>query len=261
MPAGSGVGAPVPAHAVREAAARGWLVAGEGRMTLSAAGAECLRRALADCGDPGSAKRPADAIPSARRARDIVAPTGERPGLDEAESPLGWLRRRKGKDGAPLIDDAQFAAGERLRADVFFAGLGARVTMDWGRTGAAPKVRSTSGGSASMLDNMVAARQRVDHAMRAVGPEMSGLLLDVCGFMKGLEVVELERGWPARSARIVLLHALSMLARHYGIDKPHKATPAGPARIRQWGADDFRPDLAAWCEPENSNDHDQRPRC
>jgi Domain of unknown function (DUF6456) len=50
--------------------------------------------------------------------------------VNETESPLGWLRSRKDRNGRPLIADAQYAAGERLRADYWFAGLGQRVTSN-----------------------------------------------------------------------------------------------------------------------------------
>ena len=36
--------------------------------------------------------------------------------MDEAESPLAWLARRKGRDGRALIEPVQLLAGERLRA-------------------------------------------------------------------------------------------------------------------------------------------------
>ena len=39
------------------------------------------------------------------------------PAFNEAESPLTWLRSRRGKDGKPLISEVQYFAGERLRMD------------------------------------------------------------------------------------------------------------------------------------------------
>ena len=48
--------------------------------------------------------------------------------VNPAESPLAWLSRRKDKGGAAMIGEAEFQAGERLRADFWFAGLTPRVT-------------------------------------------------------------------------------------------------------------------------------------
>ena len=204
----------------------------------------------------------------ARSARRGVAqagrqePTEHGAGLNEAESPLGWLRRRRDKNGQPLISDAQFNAGERLRADVFFAGLSPRTTASWSATaGITSGRRAAPGDSAQMLDTMVAARQRVTQAMRAVGPELSGILLDVCGFMKGLEGIETARGWPDRSGKVVLLLALSRLAVHYGLAKPdaERTVPletASSRGIRHWGARGYRPDLGI--RPPDEDDPEGR---
>jgi hypothetical protein len=85
-------------------------------------------------------------------------------------------------------------------------------------------------------ETMIAARQRVHHALDAVGPEFGGLLLDVCCFLKGLADVERERAWPARSGKVVLQLALERLARHYG----YAAQTRGPRRshVRTWLAGD-----------------------
>jgi hypothetical protein len=41
--------------------------------------------------------------------------------IDEQESPLGWLARRRGRDAKALIAPHQLQAGERLRADFTLA--------------------------------------------------------------------------------------------------------------------------------------------
>ncbi len=76
-------------------------------------------------------------------------------------------------------------------------------------------------------------------ALAAVGPELSGILIDVCCHLKGLEEAERAAGWPQRSGKVVLQLALTRLARHYGIGAP--APSPGAAHVRHWGSDDYRP--------------------
>jgi hypothetical protein len=83
---------------------------------------------------------------------------------------------------------------------------------------------------------VIGARQRVRAALEAVGPEFSGLLVDVCCFLKRLEEVERERSWPLRSAKVVLQLGLDRLARHYGLHG--EAHGKSKAAIRTWLADD-----------------------
>ncbi|HEX7883081.1 MAG TPA: DUF6456 domain-containing protein [Afipia sp.] len=164
--------------------------------------------------------------------RDLMTETGmTQVVVNDSESPLGWLARRKGRDGRAMIGPDQFIAGERLRADFTRGHLTPRVTSSWtgiGRTRGA-------GGGGDMTDLIVASRQRVRLALEACGPEFSGLLLDVCCFLRGLEDVERERGWPSRSAKVVLQLALDRLARHYGLRSDANGTGAA---IRTWLADD-----------------------
>jgi Domain of unknown function (DUF6456) len=164
-----------------------------------------------------------------------ILPTEDGPAdvtMNEAESPLAWLARRKGRGGEPLIAPVQFQAGERLRADFTRAQMTPRITSNWDP--AVAQGRSGQGGHGAFTDVVVGARERVRRALDTVGPEFSGLLLDVCCFLKGLEDIERERRWPARSAKIVLQLGLDRLARHYGL--------AGEAQGRA------RAPITAWSE-------------
>jgi len=154
--------------------------------------------------------------------------------VDEAESPLAWLARRRGRHGHPLIAAHQFQAGERLRADFTRANLMPRTTSNW----ASPVARRGSVGerAAGFTETMIAARQRVHQALDAAGPEFAGLLVDVCCFLKRLEDIERERTWPARSAKVVLKLALDRLARHYGYHG--EARGRSHTHVRTWLADD-----------------------
>lgn len=72
-----------------------------------------------------------------------------------------------------------------------------------------------------------------------MGPELAGPLVDVCCFLKGVEQVETERGWPARSAKLILKTALSVLSRHYEPETAPRQTG-----ILHWGSSDYRPTLS-----------------
>ena len=152
--------------------------------------------------------------------------------IDESESPLIWLARRKGTDGRSLIEPHQFQAGERLRADFTRAMMMPQTTTNWQAPLSGRRSDQTNGHIAEWV---VSARQRIRHALDAVGPEFSGLLLDVCCFLKKLDLVERERQWPARSAKVVLQLALERFARHYGYASEVRGKTT--ATIRTWAAE------------------------
>ncbi len=138
--------------------------------------------------------------------------------VNEAESPLGWLRSRKDRNGRALIDEAQYEAGERLRADYWFAHMSPKITANW--SAMAPAERSRRGApsnAAALRDEVLAAKERVMRALMAVGPETSGVLVDICCELKGLEEAEKASGWPQRAGKVVLQIALTRLAKHYGL--------------------------------------------
>ncbi|MXN47145.1 hypothetical protein GR138_18270 [Shinella kummerowiae] len=180
--------------------------------------------------------------PFAGQHRDITEVTvlcdgaRERAVANRLESPLASLGRLKEKSGEAYLPDGAFAAGERLHADFTRGGLQPKMTMSW-EPRIASRQKGEAGAGRELTDTALAARLRVARAIEAIGPELSGVALDVCCFMKGLETVERERQWPARSAKLMLRAALLALARHYA--PPAKTT----RRSHVWGADGYRPDL------------------
>ena len=158
------------------------------------------------------------------------------PAMDDRESPLLWLYRRQGKDGRPQISGDEFAAGERFRADITLAGMLPRVTMNWDAALTPEQAVAGPRDVAGSSDTALAARQRVRLACDRLGPELSGLAIDICGFLKGLDLVEKERRWPPRSAKVVLRVALATLVTHYGLDRRTRQTG-----VRSWQATDARP--------------------
>ncbi len=160
--------------------------------------------------------------------------------VDERESPLLWLYRRKGKDGRPQISDGEFAAGERFRADLTSARMLPRTTMNWDAS-LSPEDRGPgTRGPAAATDAALAARQRVRLACDRLGPDLAGIAIDVCGFLKGLDQIERERHWPARSAKIVLRLALSALEEHYGLSRRGSGSHAS-----HWLGEGARPAIQA----------------
>jgi hypothetical protein len=171
--------------------------------------------------------------------------------VNQDESPIAWLRRRKDRNGDPMISQTQFEAGERLRGDFWFAQMTPRTTTNW--SSLSPQQRGRRYGAArqsgtDILDSAAAAAERVRRALSSVGPELSGVLIDVCCHLKGLEEAERAAGWPQRSAKIVLQLALTRLARHYGLE----VRPASRALgiVRHWGSEDYRPQFDVQSESE-----------
>lgn len=178
----------------------------------------------------------------AARARPVKRGPAQ-PGFNSGESPLTWLSRRKGADGRPMIAETQLAAGERLRADFTLGHMGPRVTTNWSEAIGGRRGRSGPGAGLEISERATAARERVRRALAAVGPELSGILIDICCHLKRLEDTERAHGWPQRSAKLVLQLALAGLARHYGLDRSPRSRGAA-ADVRHWGAPDYRPSAA-----------------
>jgi hypothetical protein len=223
----------VEARIVDAFAKRGWITAGtEGKsFTLSEAGAFWVRRAFAE-GDVFAAQH------RLTRKAEVAGADGtiQSVTVNDGESPLSWLYRRRGSDGRTLITQLQYEAGERLRSDFTLAQLTPRMGVDF----TAPVVAGRRGAKGQDIPEMVlAAKQRFSRALAAVGPGLSDILTDICCHLIGLEAAERQKGWPQRSAKVVLQIALDRLAAHYGMGV---AVGTG-RRMRAWQAPEEEPSL------------------
>ena len=152
--------------------------------------------------------------------------------INQKESPLLWLSRRKNSQGIAHISPTHLMAGERLRRDYTQAGMTPKMSANWSGL---PVAGPLSGLGLHESERMLDARQRVRAALDACGTEHAGLLLDLCCFLKPLQSVERERGWRARSGKSVLAKALSVLASHYGLAETAQGR-AHARRITVWKA-------------------------
>lgn len=203
-----------------------------GRITASVEASSFLRRALVT-GEEAFVEQHGEIVVTSAEIDGARQPVRR----NLAESPLGTIARMKDRDGKPFLPAEALEAGERLLADFTRGQLQPRVTASW-EPRLATRAKGSAGGQADIADSAISARNRFSRAVDAMGPELSGVAMDVCCFAKGLETVERERQWPARSAKLMLRTALLALARHY-------APPALPKRRQShhWGAEDFRPAL------------------
>ncbi|MCW5725722.1 MAG: hypothetical protein KIS81_12315, partial [Maricaulaceae bacterium] len=134
---------------------------------------------------------------------------------NRAASPLAPWTRPGRRGGPPLLTAAEYAAGERLRADWFRSTLFRRVTADFTAPpqGAAP--RSPKGAEDAPL-SAIAAKDRVMAALAAAGPA-GGRLLNALLFRETtMTAAETEAGLRRRGGRAALKQALARVAAYYG---------------------------------------------
>lgn len=156
---------------------------------------------------------------------DAPAPT-----INLDESPLARLAAAPAGGGAPFLEAHQVEAGERVRRLYEQAHLQPRMTMSY--TPGHTRSRNRQTGAAEISDLASAARRALREIHAVLPADCAGVVIDVCGYLKGLQVIERERGWPRRSAKLVLRIGLEQLAQHFG----YSAAGTGPERggMRVW---------------------------
>lgn len=154
--------------------------------------------------------------------------------INLAESPLARLAAGE----TAFLERHQVEAGDRVRRLVERAQLRTRLTMSYADT------RTDGGrgpGGGDLSDMAVDARRAVAQIHAVLPRDCAGVVLDVCGFLKGLQDVERDRGWPRRSAKLVLRIGLDQLAQHYGLSP----VAVGKDRVRgkAWRGEGARPEV------------------
>lgn len=234
----------IPPATVRVLVARGLLAEAEGGQLAATPSAAAWLKRKADKDRPFLAQHADLAQVSIDGgAREALANLEESPiaALARAHLPRSAGSGRKAAE--PWLSAHAVTAAERLRRDFEVGRLQPRVTANWSASVSDGRRTGDNTGIADLTDMALAARLRFDRAVQAVGPELSGVLVDVCCFLKGLQTVERERQWPARSAKLVLRLALERLASHYGLTQTATGR-AGSRRVHHWGAEDFRPKIS-----------------
>jgi hypothetical protein len=141
-----------------------------------------------------------------------------------------------------LISDVQFVAGEKLRFDYERALLATRVTANWDVSATAG--RAGRNGAADISDGALAARQRYHKALDAIGPELSGIVVQICCLSAGIEQAERLLDLPQRSGKAVLGLALTALARHYNLLRDGAGSQR-QTKTGHWALADYRPAIPA----------------
>ncbi len=139
---------------------------------------------------------------------------------------------------APFLQACHLQSAERLRSLLERSQMMARTTMSYDPT----RLPTGSGGGDKAFDMSLAAldaRAELRRILDPLPPDCAGVLIDVCGFLKGLQTIEFERKWPRRSAKLVLRIGLDQLAAHFKLST--FATGAKSNRAHNWMDEGARP--------------------
>lgn len=196
---------------VEALASAGVVRCAEGQCVALPAAKTWLRRAMVE----------ADGFAAQHR---VMAADGVR---NLSDSPLARLAQAAAGEGAAFLEPHQVEAGERVRLWGEKARLSPRLTMSY----SAAHVAGSPGQRGEIGDMAADARKRLNALWDSLPRDCAGVVMDVCVFEKGLQQIEQERGWPRRSAKLVLRIGLEQLAGQFGL----APMAAGPERGKQRG--------------------------
>lgn len=133
------------------------------------------------------------------------------------------------KADAPFLSAHHVLTANRIADLINKAQIRANITQNLDAL-ALPKAKGARGAS-EIGDFAIDCRAKLQALLDVLPKDCRRVLIDVCGFEKGLQQIEFEMQWPRRSAKLVLRMALEIAASHWRIDD--KAV--GPIRAKRAG--------------------------
>lgn len=146
------------------------------------------------------------------------------------------MRRSERRPGQGFLEPHHLEAARRVSQLFDRAHLTPRVTMHYSPM---PKAGPNTGAPVQITDMAAEARQALAEIHRTLPADCAAVVIDVCCYEKGLQAIETERGWPRRSAKLVLRIGLDHLAAHFGLS----ASATGPKTngAQSWMGEGARP--------------------
>ena len=148
--------------------------------------------------------------------RDSVSKTGD-------EAPESVVRLATVAKGECYLAPHHVEVARRLARLIARACLIQRTTMSYEPT----RIGARGGRpvQGELADSAIEARRQLGKMVRQVPRDCWSVLIDTCGFDKGLQQIEQERGWPRRSAKLVLRIGLEQLAALMGLSETAEGHP------------------------------------
>ncbi len=165
----------------------------------------------------------------------------ERNGIKKnlAESPISKLTIFKDKKN-PFLKPHHIEAAKKFALLFEKSQLRARTTINYF---ASPKGKEKYSNftTAELSDMAIDARRKIEQLLNGMPDECASVIIDICGLEKGLQIVESEKGWPRRSAKLVLRIGLEQLAQKFGLTP--KAVGKLKGKSTYWQKEGSRPTI------------------
>lgn len=124
------------------------------------------------------------------------------------------MRRSETGGRSGFLEPHHLEAARRVTRLFERAHLAQRTTMRYTPLPAAARNTGTHG---EITDMAAEARKALNELYEILPADCAAVVIDVCCYDKGLQAIETERGWPRRSAKLVLRIGLDHLASQFGL--------------------------------------------